>query len=109
VTLEGQLDVAVGGDVVFTFAVSNAGTEPVTLRFTDGLLADVAAYDEDEEVWRWSDDHAFVQALGTETLLPGESFAHDATWTDPVPGEYTGVASLEAENVTLDAREPFEV
>lgn len=107
--LEGQLGVAVDGSAEFAFTVSNAGTEPVELRFASGMLADVAVFDDDGEAWRWSDGRAFTQALDAVTLLPGESFTHEAVWEDPDPGEYTAVGTLAASNVDAEARARFEV
>ena len=102
--LEGRLDAVVDGTVEFSFSVTNADTEPIVLRFRSGLVADVAVLAGDEVVWRWSEGRAFTQALGAETLLPGESFVHSATWDDPDRGEYEAVASLEATNVDLESR-----
>lgn len=108
--LDGRLDVAVTGDAVeFTFAVTNADTEPVDLEFRSGEIADVAVYEDGTEVWRWSDGRVFAQTIRTEALAPGESFTQEATWEDPPPGEYAAEASLSAANVTLAERSAFAV
>ena len=109
-SLEGRLDVTVRDRAVeFSFVVTNASTEPVELSFRSGFVADIAAFADGSEVWRWSDGRMFTQALGTETLEPGESFVHAATWDDPRPGEYTAVATLQATNHDVEAAVEFSV
>lgn len=108
-SLDGYLEATVTqGDVEFVFTVENVGRSPIELEFSDGKKADVAVFESGTEVWRWSDDRMFTQALETETLAPGQSFTHEVTWDDPPPGKYVAEASLEATNVTLVEREPFE-
>lgn len=108
--LDGQLDVGVApGAVEFAFSVTNAGDEPVTIRFRSGLAADIAVHTADAEVWRWSDGRLFTQALWSETLAPGESVTHESTWPDPDPGTYEAVGRLEAENADVEASAEFTV
>lgn len=113
--------------VEFDYAVENAGDEPVELRFRSGKKADVAVYDasdpeglprqalskegtgaemrsgtphDDEdpgEVWRWSDGRMFTQALESRTLDAGETATYTLVWDGPEPGEYVGVATLDAD------------
>ena len=105
-SLDGHLEVTVVGDrVEFAFTVTNASTEPIDLEFRSGKVADVAVYDDGVEIWRWSEDRMFTQALDTETLAPGESFRHEATWENPPPGEYTAEAVLDTTNIALVERE----
>jgi len=97
-----------GGDVELSFAVRNAGDEPVECSFRDGQRVEAVAErdsdggDEAEagddaeaggddgagEVWRYGDDRLFSMALGTETVPPGGEVTFDVTWPDPDPGEY---------------------
>jgi hypothetical protein len=90
-----------GVDLALT--VTNGGDDPVTLRFRTGQRADFAAYDgadaepgADDPVWRHGAGRMFTQALGTETLGPGESATYEGTWPDPPTGEYLVVGSLTA-------------
>lgn len=106
-SLEGRLGVTTAGGVEFAFTVTNASPEAVTLSFPSGQVVDVAVLDDGKELWRWSDDRVFTQAIGSETLEPGESFVASVTWEDPRPGTYTAVASLAAENYELEARTEF--
>lgn len=109
-SLDGQLEVTAElGAVELAFTVQNAGVEPVELAFASGQVADFAVYDGDTEVWRWSDDRLFTQAIKTATLAPGESFTETGTWADPVPGEYTATATLCARDVAVEAAAEFVV
>jgi len=97
-----------GVDLALT--VTNEGDDPVTLRFRTGQRADFAAYEgvdaepgdaepgDDDPVWRHGEGRVFTQALGTETLGPGESATYEGTWPDPPPGEFRVVGSLTAED-----------
>lgn len=108
--LDGSLAVSRSDDAVaFTFVVTNAGDEPVELRFRNGLAADFVVLDGETAVWRWSDGRLFTQALWSEPLAPDGSVTYEATWSDPVPGTFDAVATLEASNVDLEARTEFGV
>jgi hypothetical protein len=95
--------------VTFAFTVENDASAPADLQFRSGKLADVAVFDDGDEIWRWSDGRVFTQALRTETLDPGESLVHEMTWGDPPAGEYTAEATLEATTVSVSARTDVEV
>ncbi|WP_135820110.1 BsuPI-related putative proteinase inhibitor [Halostella litorea] len=107
--LHGSLDVAADDGVTFVFTVENDGAEPVDLRFPDALEADFAVHDGDREVWRFSEGRMFAQALGSETIPPGESATYEASWDDPESGEYDAVATLEARESDCEARAAFSV
>ena len=108
--LDGTLVVDVHPSAVeFAFTVSNADTDPVELTFRSGKVADVAVYDGEAVVWRWSDGRMFTQALRTDTFDPGESFTHTATWEHPSSGSYTAEATLEATNADFSVRQSFTV
>jgi|AntDeeMetagen681_2_1112603.scaffolds.fasta_scaffold25452_2 hypothetical protein len=98
-SLDPTLDVTVDGDVIFRFAVTNRGTEPVELTFRTGQYADVAVYDieTDAIVWQWSDGKMFTQSLERLPLSPGETFEREYTWCDPQSGDYVAIATLEAD------------
>jgi len=88
--------------VTLSLRIENGGSEPVTLRFRTGQRAEVTAYPADEStdspdpVWRYGADRMFTQALGSETLAPGESVSHEATWRDPPAGTYRIVGEAAA-------------
>lgn len=107
---ESRLDIEVTDAAVhFSFTVRNTGTAPVTLTFPNGHRADVAVYERDTEVWRWSDDKLFVQAIQSETLAPDASLVHEAVWDTPAAGSYTAEASLMAEDTSVIERTDFQV
>ena len=109
-TLDPHIDVHLTDDTVeFAFTVENTGSEYVELEFRSGQTADIVVYADGEEVWRWSDDRMFTQAIQTETIEPGESCAREMVWDDPEPGEYTAEASLEATNESIEEETTFEV
>lgn len=109
-TLEGTLAVDVTPDgVEFEFTIANAGTTPVEVTLRSGAVSDVVVFEDDAEVWRWSDGRMVTQALRTVALAPGETFTHVATWEDPPTGAYTAEATLEATDHELVARESFTV
>ena len=103
----------------FTLTVTNDGDDPVELSFrsgqrfdfvveriddTDGGRTDGEDGEEDGEVvWRYSDGRMFTQALGRESLEPGESRTYEATWEDPTAGEYEVRGTVTAENVDAEA------
>jgi len=93
-SLEATLDASVDGTVAFTFSVTNTGDAPVDLQFRSGQVADVAVFDDGEEVWRWSDGRMFTQALQSKTLDPGESMRQQFSWEEPQPGTYTATGTL---------------
>lgn len=102
-----------GIDLALT--VTNEGDGPVALRFRTGRRADFAASDDvegdpvaggrdgAEPVWRHGEERVFTQALGTETLGPGESATYEGTWRDPPTGEYRVVGRLTAEGHDAEA------
>jgi hypothetical protein len=107
--LDASLSVSVGDGVRFRFTVVNAGDAPVELTFRDACRADFAVTEDDEEVWRYSDDRAFAQQVGHADLQPGESAVFEEAWPDPDPGNYTAEASLRVREADVVARTPFSV
>ena len=108
--LAGQLDVDVTEDsVAFAFTVRNEGDERAELTFADAQKADFAVLDGDDEVWRFSDGMMFAQMLQTESIAPGGVVTYDGTWESPRPGDYDVVATLVANNASVEARDSFSV
>ncbi|WP_418285233.1 BsuPI-related putative proteinase inhibitor [Halorubrum sp. DTA46] len=103
------------GGVDLALTVTNAGDDPITLRFRTGQRAEFAAYaisdadpdaDACEEfdpvdidpIWRHGAGRMFTQALGTETLKPGDSATYEGRWSDPPAGTYRIVGTLTADD-----------
>lgn len=110
--LDASLDTDEGDDGLdLALIVSNAGDEPVTLRFRSGQRADFTAYragergetDTADPVWRHGAGMMFTQVLGSETLEAGESATYEATWSDPPSGTYRIVGTLTAEELGVEA------
>lgn len=108
-TLDADLVVVAGDGVEFTFTVSNVGTDSTDLEFRSGLAADFAVFEDDSEIWRWSDGRMFTQSIQYETLASGESVTYTGEWPDPESGAYTAVATLEAENASVETTAEFAV
>ena len=107
--LDASLEVTVGEGVAFTFTVENGGDRGVELTFRDACKADFVVYDDDREVWRYSDGRVFAQMLTSAELQPGESAAFTETWPDPTPGDYTAEATLRVTEHEITARTPFSL
>ncbi len=71
--------------VRFTFMATNASDAPLELTFPTGQSFDFVVMENGRELWRWSEDRMFTQAIRTETLAPGETRTYHAVWQPP-PG-----------------------
>ncbi|ELY61237.1 BsuPI-related putative proteinase inhibitor [Natronolimnohabitans innermongolicus] len=113
--LEGTLEADVSTDgrgstiVEFSFRVTNEGSEPVEVQFSDACKAEFVVTDDGREVWRYTDGKLFTQMLSAERLAPGETATYEAEWTDPLPGGYVAAAELRAREATCEARTDFGV
>jgi hypothetical protein len=109
------------GGLALSLRIENAGPDPVTLDFRTGQRAEFTAYptgggagdgdrksgdsngnagdadgDRGDPVWRYGAARMFTQALGSETLAPGESVAYEGEWRDPPSGTYRIVGEATA-------------
>jgi hypothetical protein len=93
--------------IALSLRIENAGPEPVTLDFRTGQRAEFTAYPAEGEgtdsdgdganhVWRYSAGRMFTQALGSETVPPGEAVSYEGTWRDPPAGTYRIVGEATA-------------
>jgi hypothetical protein len=93
--------------VRLSLRIENAGSEPVTLDFRTGQRAEFTAYpaddgavgsaaDRPDPVWRYGAGRLFTQALGSETIGPGEAVGYEGTWRDPPAGTYRIVGEATA-------------
>lgn len=100
--------------------IENAGPDPVGLDFRTGQRAEFTAYPADgdagdadpdgtDPVWRYGAGQLFTQALGSETVDPGEGVAYDGTWRDPPSGTYRVVGEATATGREVRAETIVEV
>jgi intracellular proteinase inhibitor BsuPI len=89
-----------GGAVTWSLTVRNDGKEPAVLTFPSGKRGDVVLEDDRrQEVYRWSANRLFTQAVYRVELEPGQDVVfrlEEAALSVP-PGEYDVVATLAAE------------
>jgi hypothetical protein len=91
---------AAGEPVTWSLIVRNDGGEAVTLTFPSGKRGDVVLEGErQEEVYRWSGDRFFTEAVGKEQLRPDQEVVYrlDEPSLSVEPGDYDLVATLAAE------------
>lgn len=71
-----------GEPVQMTITVCNRSSRTVTLHFHTYQLFDAVAYSGQtgREVWRWSADKVFAQALTTREVAPGCSWTIPLEW-----------------------------
>ena len=120
--------------LALSLRIENAGPDPVTLDFRTGQRAEFTAYPASEDagdsdegagnsnesadgsngnrtdpVWRYGAARMFTQALGSETVAPGESVAYEGEWRDPPSGTYRIVGEATATDRELRAATVVEV
>jgi hypothetical protein len=110
--LASALNVTVAGaDVRFELHVTNATGGPLELEFASAQRYDFSVRDgTGEVVWRWSDEMAFAQVLGTESLAPGETRRYGANWeASGREGEFTATGRLTSTNYPVELRTAFRL
>lgn len=102
---------AFGDSVSFVLQVTNTTGAPVELEYRSGQRFDFVVERDGAEVWRWSDGQMFTQALGRESLPPGETLTFSATWTPPpgTAGEFTARGILTAANRGVEQQARFRI
>jgi hypothetical protein len=107
-----SLEVKVGRDSVeLILHATNPTSQAVSLQFSSGQRYDFMVLDgQGREVWRWSADKMFTQALGTEVLAPGQGLQYRAVWPSAGRnGQFVAVARITALERRLEQRTEFEV
>jgi hypothetical protein len=94
-----ELQVTVGSEVTFAFHVTNHAAKKVELTFPSGQTHDVVVLDSaGHEVWRWSEDRMFTQAIQNTVLEANETLTYEAAWKpSQAHGKYVAVASLSGD------------
>jgi len=103
------LDVSVSSGVTLALHVTNKSDSKVELRFPNGQTHEFLILDASgREVWRWSVDRMFTQALQTRLLDSDETLTVEGRW-DPgaVSGKFTAVAKLTSTTHKVEKRVEF--
>ena len=111
-SIASSLDVSVKEGVGFVFHVTNNSSKAIELRFPSGQTHDFVVVDAaGREVWRWSDERMFTQALRNTVLDAGETKSYDGQWftAAPIRGTFTAVATLKSSNHPIETRVEFTV
>lgn len=100
-----------GGAVGLTLHLTNATSQSIELDFSSGQRYDFAVSRLDgEELWRWSSDQMFTQALGTETLAAGGSTRYRVEWpARGMRGEFVATGEVTATNRRIVQSARFEL
>jgi hypothetical protein len=100
-----------GHSVTWTLNVENRTKDTVTLHFASGKDGDVALQQGGREVYRWSANRLFSQALRQIRLAAGARHAFHLTEKAlPAPaGDYELVAALAADPSPGELRRPVTV
>jgi hypothetical protein len=91
--------------------VTNTTEGPLDLTFPTGQSFDFVVSDGGREIWRWSAEQMFTQAIRHEQLGPGETQRHEATWEPPpgVEGELLVRGVLTASDHAVEQSARFRI
>lgn len=101
---------AQGDSVEFLLQVTNTTDSTVDLVYPTGQSFDFVVSDSaGREVWRWSADRMFTQAVRQEGLAPGETITHSVVWpaADQPRGDYSVLGTLTVGDRTVQQRTEF--
>ena len=109
--LASSLTVSVDGGIELAFHVTITSAKSMELRFSSGQTHDFIVMDAaGREIWRWSGDRMFTQALQTRNLGAGQTMTFREHWEPPGPsGSYTVVAQLTSSNHPVETRTEITV
>ncbi len=104
-----SLDVSVKDKVEMALRITNTSGKKLELDFASGLTHDFAILDENgREVWRWSADRMFTQALRNKMLDANETVTYEERWSpEGRRGTFTAVAMLRSTNHPVETRVSF--
>lgn len=111
--LVSSLRVQAGDTVVLTLQLTNPSAAPAAFTFSSGQTYDfvVRPAGAGAELWRWSADMGFTQAVRTLTLAPGETWTFGERWTPPpgTRGELVAVARLTSSDRPVEHTAVFRL
>ncbi|MFN2398831.1 MAG: BsuPI-related putative proteinase inhibitor [Gemmatimonadaceae bacterium] len=104
-----SLNVTVKDGVTLAFHVTNTSSQQVELNFHSGQTYDFVVIDSaGKELWRWSEERMFTQALQNKLLRPRETLTFEEKWASPPrSGTFTAVGSLTSNNHPVSERVSF--
>lgn len=81
----------------------NPGADTLRLEFSSGQRFDFVARRPGGEIaWRWSEGRFFTQALGSESVAPGDSLVYEATLDEGLEaGAHMVVGTVTARSRSL--------
>ena len=100
------------GGADLALLVTNTSRRPVDVGFRTGQTFDFAVSDADgEEIWRWSDDQMFTQALRQARWEPGATHTFRARWERSAGdrGGLTASGWLTSHTHPLERQSTFEL
>jgi hypothetical protein len=110
--LASSVEVEVRGDSVrLVLHVTNPTDQPVALEFSSGQRYDFAVRTRDgTDVWRWSADKSFMQAVGSETIPPGGTLDYSEVWAPGNrSGSFVAVAELTSTSHRIQEQAAFQL
>jgi hypothetical protein len=87
----------VGRSVRFTLRLTNVTGKTEQLTFPTGQRYDFWVMDGDEEVWRWSDDRVFTQAITKSSIDTQGTLVLSENWTPDRSGDFEAFGELAAD------------
>jgi hypothetical protein len=89
----------------------NASEREIDLTFPTGQSYDFMVRSGGRELWRWSADQMFTQAIRRQRLSLGESVSYEARWQPPqgMAGEFEAVGRLVSVEQPLEQAVTFRI
>lgn len=110
--LASSVEIEVRPDTVrLVLHVTNPSNQPVRLEFNSGQRYDFAIRTAGgADVWTWSADKLFAQAVGTETIAPGATLDYAETWAPGNrKGSFVAIARLASTSHPISEQAAFQV
>lgn len=111
--LVSSLSVQTQGDtVLLALRITNPADAPVAVTFSSGQTYDFAVRDAaGREVWRWSADRAFTQAVQTRSMGASATWEFGERWVPPagLRGELTAVGRLASSSHPVELTSVFRL
>lgn len=95
--------------LTFSLHVANNTKKMLELRFPNGQTHEFVVMDASgKEVWRWSSNRMFTQAIRTKLLKGREETVYEDEWsTKGLRGQYTAIATLRSDNHPVETSVAF--